>query len=106
MENSNVIKFERSAYNYTKFKQEFDINPEEEQENAITRLKESIGRTLSPSKSCMTRQLTRRLPVINLVRTYRLKFLLRDVLSGLTVGVIQIAPSNRCALYLKRLFFI
>lgn len=51
-------------------------------------------RRLKPTKSCMGEILQDRLPFINMLRTYKLNYFLKDVMSGLTLGVIQIAPSK------------
>lgn len=51
-------------------------------------------RRLKPSKSCMGDFILERFPFINMLRNYKLNYLLKDLISGLTVGVIQIAPSN------------
>lgn len=96
MENSNVVKIERPAYNYTKFKDEFEVKDVAVKGKTVrTCLNECLEKRHKPSKKYMKEQLFRRLPFLNIIRIYRLKFLLRDVLSGLTVGVIQIAPSNQ-----------
>lgn len=51
-------------------------------------------RRLKPTRDCMSQFIFERIPFFNMLRNYKLNYILKDLMGGLTVGVIQIAPSN------------
>jgi hypothetical protein len=54
---------------------------------------ESVRKRLAKKRLKPGEFIMNRIPFINLIRTYKLSYLLKDIIAGLTVGVIQIAPS-------------
>lgn len=72
---------------------EFDEKYERIPEKKET-LKETLRQKCECSKECVGRSLLSRFPVINMVRTYRFKeYILGDLVSGLSVGVMTVPQS-------------
>jgi hypothetical protein len=97
MEDLN-FKIERPVYNEVKLQDHFHIESSSlhnEDRSLVNLAKRKLRKKLKPSMACLTQSVVSKLPVIDLVRTYQLKYLLKDVISGLTVGIIQIAPSAK-----------
>ena len=94
MEEEALIRTERPVYNLVKFQETFPVRTKAKRKrNVRTVVNGAFRKRLKPSKTCMVNFTLHRLPIINLFRNYKLNYLLKDFVSGLTVGVIQIAPS-------------
>ena len=87
------LKIERPVFNEAKLKARFKF-VEPEKKRFIDVVKSRVKKTFKPSKACFLETLINKLPIIDLFRTYKLKYAFKDFLSGLTVGIIQIAPSE------------
>jgi hypothetical protein len=92
MENNLNLKIERPVLNYVKFREKYKF-VEPKKKKFLERAKASVIDKWTPSKKCLLEGLIAKLPIIDLFRTYKLRYILKDSMSGLTVGIIQIAPS-------------
>lgn len=91
----NLIRTERPVYNLAKFQEAYPSKASDgvKRQDVRAKMQGAFKKYLKPSKSCLGAFMLHRLPFINLFRNYKLNYLLKDFVSGLTVGVIQIAPS-------------
>lgn len=64
-----------------------------ETKNFTEVIKKRLKKSCKPSKKCILDVVLTKITIINLFRTYKLRYILKDFMSGLTVGIIQIAPS-------------
>ena len=89
MNENKSILVNRSVYNQKKFDTEFRLEPVKKSENRKAKiLKNSISK-LSPWN------LLRKITILNLFYEYNFKeYLIPDIFSGLTVGVMQIPSCN------------
>lgn len=88
-----IMKIERPVLNEVRLREKFKfVKPEKKK--FIETVKAKLKKKFQPSKTCFLETLYRKLPVIDLFLSYKLKFLIKDFMAGLTVGIIQIAPSK------------
>lgn len=93
-ENSTLsLKIERPVLNNVKLHEKFKY-VEPVNKTLLEKGKAAVKRHFTPSKTCLLEGLLKKLPIIDLFLTYKLKYVVKDFLSGLTVGIIQIAPST------------
>jgi hypothetical protein len=93
-----TIRINRNHFDQRKYSEHFKTRPLVIH-NLFTSFKNYSKKYFKPTKSCGLQFLLELFPVINLVQTYKLKYVLRDTIGGITIGAMQIAPSKRESLY-------
>jgi hypothetical protein len=88
------LKTERPVYNEVKFSNDFRLLDEATTTKEKKNKPSPFRKRLKVSKKCLADFLVAKLPIIDLFATYKLDYLVKDFMSGLTVGIIQIAPST------------
>jgi hypothetical protein len=64
-------------------------------ENAWIGFKHYLTKYYTPSTNCMKQYVVNRFPIITLIKNYKIKkYLAKDFISGITIGVVQIPQSN------------
>lgn len=99
----NLIKYEEK-YGASQIEETVEMeDTQKHRREFLASFKSKLRKKVSfrPSRSCVTNFVLQRIPVINVVRNYKLSYLLKDIMAGLTVGVIQIAPSMCFYLVMK-----
>jgi len=87
-----MTKLDREIYNADTFFARAEIRPDSRGQKSYQKYLHKFRR---PNRACLASVLTFRLPILIWLSQYRLrKYLLRDLLAGVTAGVIQIAPSR------------
>ena len=89
-----TIVVKRPVYDYNSYRRSYSV-VDLDKVNLFAESKKLLKRKLHVDRDCTKKFLFTHLPVINLFRNYKLREnLFRDLVGGITVGVIQIAPSK------------
>lgn len=87
------LVIDRPIFNETTFREKFKYaQPVKRKPFQI--VKSRLKRHFKPSRKCVINAFLSKFTIINLFLTYKPKYILKDFMSGLTVGIIQIAPSK------------
>lgn len=87
------LRIDRPVFDQTLLDEKFKyVRPEKRKRLDV--VKTCLKKNFTPSKKCFLNAILTKLTIINLFRTYKLRYVLKDFMSGLTVGIIQIAPSG------------
>lgn len=82
----NTMKVERKVYSYPKFNRQYPASVYTGF-SLIALLNELYVKHFKPSKQCAMKQFKNRLPVIQMIKTYKIKeYLFGDIISGITVN--------------------
>ena len=87
----------RQYYNEKTLRESYLLNDGSElgEDEILYHISSYVKKKYKPSKTCMIGFVNSKLPILNWTRKIDLKNdLLKDLIVGLTVGVIQIAPSK------------
>jgi hypothetical protein len=87
-----TINISRRNYNQNEYINEYTLKPLITK-SLVTSSKNYIRKYLNPSQECGINFLFNRFPILKLIKKYRLKYAARDLLGGITIGAMQIAPS-------------
>ena len=85
-ENNDKIELDRKVYNFKNFSKE---HPSDEYVGFDIKemAKKMYNKNFKPGKNCFKKNIENRIPVIKLIRTYRIKeYLISDIFAGLTVN--------------------
>lgn len=83
-------EFTRDFYNEKSYRDIFNIHNSSNQS-----YRKKLTRFIQPTKKCFANILLKKLPIIQWLPKYRIKEnILKDVFAGITIGILQIAPSN------------
>ena len=88
---------DRPFYNEKLLKEKYSVSDDLElgKDEVFRHVKSYFNRRYKPSKKCTIDFLHSKLPIVNWIRKIDFKNdILKDLVAGLTVGVIQIAPSK------------
>ena len=92
---SETVVVKRPVYDYNAYKNSYSV-VDLDNVNLLAESKKLLRRKLHVDRDCTKKFLFTHLPVINLFRNYKIREnLFRDLVGGITVGVIQIAPSKQ-----------
>ena len=86
------INISRRNFNQHEYIDEYSIKPLKTK-SLLTSSKNYIRKYLKPSQECGINFLFNRFPILKLTKKYKLKYAARDLLGGITIGAMQIAPS-------------
>ena len=89
------ITLNRSAYNEQSLNENYSFKNEKSSQTIEQKIKKYFIKKCKPSRTCALNYLFEKFPFIKWITKYSFKFdFLKDLTAGLTVGVIQIAPSK------------
>ena len=90
---NHKIVIERPGYNENLLTERYSFQ-KYKSENALKSTGNYIKKYYKPSRHCMQRFLFNRLPLIQWIKAYSIKEnLIKDIVGGLTIGVVQIPQS-------------
>ncbi len=90
---TDKVFISRKCMNQSSYVEKYEIKPLKVP-SPLQSSKNYIKKNFSPSKSCAFEFILAHFPIIEMVRTYKAKYFLRDLIGGFTVGAMQIAPSS------------
>ena len=95
---------DKPFYNEKTLKEKYKIRDEWNKDETLDQIKSYFNKNYKPSKKCMQIFLHSKLPIVNWMRKIDFKNdILKDIVAGLTVGIILIAPSKPSLI--KKIFF-
>ena len=94
--NENKILIERPIYNNKQIRNVFPISQSKTNNNQnLTKLKKHLYNKLKPNKKKFINFLKKRFPISEWLLVYNVREnILKDLIAGITAGIIQIAPSK------------
>ena len=91
---SNInININRKCLNQPEYENDYSIKPLYNP-TIFSKLKKFFFEKTKPSKDCMLDLLFKILPFISVIKDYKIKYIFKDIIGGVTIGAMQIAPSN------------
>ena len=95
---------EKAFYNEKTLKEKYEIRDDSDKDETLDQIKSYFNKNYKPSKKCTLDFLHSKLPIVNWMRKIDFKNdILKDIVAGLTVGIILIAPSKSSLI--KKIFF-
>ncbi len=90
---SHKVQINRDGFNEISLHEKYSFQ-KFKTENVCRSTLNYVNKNYKPSRNCMKRYVSNRLPIIEWVRSYNIKeYLLKDIITGLTIGVVQIPQS-------------
>jgi hypothetical protein len=100
-QNKDLLVIERPLYNKINFENDFTKKSKYIGYEPVKDLKKTISRHCFCGIDCVKKQVYNRIPIIKWLKSYNIKdYLLRDILTGITVGVMHI-PQGKLSRFLK-----
>ncbi len=99
MENEEVasrrkrIMISRNHLNQIEYNEKYEMK-RLKVHSILTSSKNYIMKYVRPTKQCGLKFIVDHLPIIELIRTYEMRVAIRDLIGGITIGAMQIAPSK------------
>ena len=91
--NLDEIQIQRPFFNQNTFQTRYSFR-KLKVKSPLYSTKNYLKKNYKPSRTCLKRFALDRLPVVNLLRNYEIKSnLFKDLIGGLTIGVVQIPQS-------------
>lgn len=91
------IHLDRQCFNDLALKEKHSFNDENNlnELDLVQNTKKYLNKHYKPNRTCMKNFLFDRFPILKWIIKYDLKHdILKDLIAGLTIGIIQIAPSK------------
>ena len=93
MASSHKVQINRDSLNELRLNEKYSFQ-KFKSENVGRSTIRYVKKNYKPNRCCATRYFKRRLPIIKWLMSYNIReFLLKDIITGLTIGVVQIPQS-------------